>query len=126
MRFIAVLLLLTVVTGCAISGRGWESSDKNTGPEFLDDGVRFSLYAPKAKKVCIAGDFNNWSKNADPMYDEDSDGIWTIVLPLKPGRYEYKFVIDGDRWVPDPANPHRVDDGFGGKNSIIVVGKKRN
>jgi len=125
MRFIALLLLLTFVAGCSIAGRNWKGSDKDIGPELLSDGVKFSVYAPKAKKVFIAGDFNNWSKSADPMYDKDEDGVWTIVLPLKPGRYEYKFVIDGDNWIPDPGNPDRVDDGFGGENSVVVVTKKR-
>jgi hypothetical protein len=43
------------------------------------------------------------------------------VEPLPPGRYEYKFVIDGVTWKEDPNNPQRVDDGFSGFNSLLIV-----
>ena len=55
------------------------------------------------------------------MYDREGTGLWSIVLPLPPGRYEYKFVLDGEKWVPDPGNEEEVDDGFGSVNSIIIV-----
>jgi 1,4-alpha-glucan branching enzyme len=46
-------------------------------------------------------------------------GVWTVELPLAPGRrYEYMFVVDG-RWVTDPTAPASVDDGFGGQNAVL-------
>jgi len=117
----AIITISIVVAGCAAGGIEWMGSDKNVGPRFVGDGVEFSVYVPRAHKVYIAGDFNNWSKLADPLYDEDHDGVWKIVLPLKPGRYEYKFIIDDDKWIADPGNPHQVDDGFGGRNSVVTV-----
>jgi hypothetical protein len=91
------------------------------GPQQSAEGVQFVLYAPKAHKVMIVGDFNNWSTTADPMYDRDEKGTWTITLPLKPGRYEYKYLVDGEKWVPDVGNPKRVKDGFGAFNSVVEV-----
>lgn len=81
----------------------------------------FVCSAPKAHRVAIVGDFNNWSTSADPMYDREEDGLWSITLPLKPGRYEYKFYVDGKKWMRDPENPKKVKDGFGDYNSVIEV-----
>ena len=52
-----------------------------------------------------------------------------IDVPLKPGRYEYQFVIDGERRLADPKASQYLDDGFGGRNSILIVaeqGENRN
>jgi 1,4-alpha-glucan branching enzyme len=56
------------------------------------------------------------------MEDEDGDGIWQSVVDLPPGRYQYKFQIDSQNWKEDPNNPERTDDGYGGFNSVVVVG----
>ena len=124
--FVSVFLLFVgtiFIYGCGSNLPQWRGRAGEVGPKFVEEGVEFSIYAPNAKKVTIAGDFNGWSKVADPLSDRDGDGIWKIIIPLKPGRYEYKFVVD-DRWIADPSNPKMVDDGFGGKNSVIVVGKR--
>lgn len=91
------------------------------GPERVDGGMRFSFYAPKAKRVMIVGEFNNWSTTADPLFDREGRGLWSIVLPLAAGRYEYKFLVDDEKWTVDPQNPERAKDGFGGYNSVAIV-----
>lgn len=80
--------------------------------------VNFRLEAPQARNVALAGDFSNWS----PAYamQRSAPGVWTIVVPLTPGVHEYSFVVDGKRWVPDPAAVAKPD-GFGGVNSRIAV-----
>jgi len=47
--------------------------------------------------------------------------VWSITLPLTPGRYEYKFLVDGKKWMHDPENPQKIEDGFGGHSSVIEV-----
>lgn len=84
-------------------------------------GVPFRLEAPGAGSVFVAGEFNNWSPNQDALRDEDGDGVFETALDLDPGRYAYKFVVDGN-WQEDPNATESTDDGFGGKNSVIVVG----
>ncbi len=43
-------------------------------------------------------------------------------MPLAPGRYQYAFVVDGRRFVADPAAPRAVDDDFGQPSSVVTVG----
>jgi 1,4-alpha-glucan branching enzyme len=121
--FVALLILAAVfVPACGPGYPGMGAGGGAAGPDRAEGGIRFSLYHPKAKKAAIAGDFNGWSPLADPMFDRAGTGLWTIVLPLQPGRYEYKYVVDGEKWIPDPGNPEREKDGFGGHNSVVVVG----
>jgi 1,4-alpha-glucan branching enzyme len=109
-----------LLSGCGAIGGGG-GIEPTSGPRITGTGVSFSLYSTRVRKVNIAGSFNNWSATADPLYDREGTGMWSILLPLPPGRYEYRFVIDGKDWIPDPSNPNTVDDGFGGYNSVIVV-----
>lgn len=83
--------------------------------------IEFSLNRPNAKSVFLAGEFNNWSTNATPMHKR-FNGDWVVPLQLKTGRYQYKFIVDGN-WIVDPDNPVQIDDGYGGKNSLLVVGQ---
>ena len=49
-----------------------------------------------------------------------ANGEWIPSIALKPGRYQYKFIVD-DQWTPDPDNSERVDDGHNGFNSVIQI-----
>ncbi len=73
-------------------------------PRKIQDGVLFCCFAPGARAVQLAGDFNEWSPQREPLFDLSGRGLWQKTIPLPPGRYEYKYVIDGN-WVLDPANP---------------------
>lgn len=80
--------------------------------------TQFVLSAPDAKNVALAGDFTGWQPAFTMTRTEP--GVWTVVIPLDPGIHQYSFVVDGERWIPDPAAP-AVNDGFGGVNSRIAV-----
>ncbi|MEO0247172.1 MAG: glucodextranase DOMON-like domain-containing protein [candidate division WOR-3 bacterium] len=82
--------------------------------EYKDGKIYFRFYDQKAKEVYLAGTFNNWSPNALKM--ENKGAYWETSLSLKPGVYEYKYVVDGV-WKEDPFNARKVPDGFGGFNS---------
>ena len=85
--------------------------------------VQFSLRIndSKAHTVAIAGDFNGWDPQANLLEDPEGDGIWTGTLKLEPGRYEYMFVLDGEKWFPDPNALRYVKDGFGNRNAILEI-----
>jgi 1,4-alpha-glucan branching enzyme len=80
--------------------------------------VDFVLKKPEAKSVFLAGTFNGWSAKRTGM-SRDSQG-WTITLWLPPGRYEYKFVVDG-QWLSDPQATDSAPNEFGGINSVLTV-----
>ena len=90
--------------------------------------VQFSLKIndDKAHTVAIAGDFNGWSPQTNILEDTEGDGIWTGTLKLEPGRYEYMFVLDGEKWFPDPNALRYVKDGFGNKNAILEINNCNN
>ena len=81
--------------------------------------VRFSLYAPDAERVFLAGDFNNWGIDNLPM-NKDKKGTWEASLALPPGRYEYRFWVDGV-WRDDPNAQERVENPFGSQNCIRIM-----
>lgn len=82
--------------------------------------ARFSIVAPDARTVAVAGTFNRWDPTCHSLSGPDRHGRWTITVDLPAGRYEYLFVINGNTWVPDPAAPS-VDNGLGERNSIMTV-----
>jgi AMP-activated protein kinase-like protein len=82
--------------------------------------VRFVLYAPGARRVAVAGTFNQWDRSAAPLVPAGTSGVWTTTLALPVGQHQYAFVVDGERWVADPGAP-AVDDGFGRRNSLMAV-----
>lgn len=82
--------------------------------------VRFVLFAPQAQQVALAGTFNQWDAAATPLVPSGTPGVWTATLTLPAGQHQYAFVVDGARWVPDPAAP-TVDDGFGRRNSVLTL-----
>ena len=90
-------------------------------PTIGPEGVTFTLMAPDAQDAYIAGDFNGWHPAKDAM-TLDETGTWTITISLKPGRYEYKYVINGgETWKNDITNPLWVNDPYGGRNSVVVL-----
>ena len=76
-----------------------------------------------ARSVSVAGSFNGWRVGALVM-SRDANGNWNATVALPVGEHRYQFVVNGNRWVPDPTAHAEVDDGFGGTNSVIVVGPK--
>lgn len=81
--------------------------------------VQFQCAAPRAEKVCIAGDFNGWDAGANRL-DQEETGVWTTCLPLAPGIYQYRFIVDGE-WHDDPEASRRIPNGFGSSNCVIEV-----
>jgi hypothetical protein len=82
--------------------------------------VRLVVVQPGARVVQAAGDFNGWNPSRTPL-EQTADGAWTVTLPLEPGRYEYQFVVDGERWIGDPFAVEQSNDGFGSRNAVLDV-----
>ncbi len=71
--------------------------------------------------MTLAGTFNEWSPDAVDLSMNPVTGVWSVTIPMQPGEHQYLFVIDGEQWLPDPAALAQVDDGFGQRNSLLVV-----
>ncbi len=139
LRLLATLSLVASLAGCAGGWRGgsppaeWAANapaasagaaptkaGTASGTHATADGVVF-VWKGEGKTVNVAGDFNAWSTSADAL-QKQTDGSWSLTKKLAAGKYAYKFVIDGGNWKPDPTVTEGVDDGFGGKNSLVEVG----
>ncbi|MCB9631651.1 MAG: hypothetical protein H6721_05870 [Sandaracinus sp.] len=89
----------------------------------------FEYVNATATTVWVAGSFNlrpdgNWASTlAEGVLELERMGdtwtLTTLIEPIEP--HQYKFIVDGTTWIADPANPNRVDDGFGGFNSVLDV-----
>jgi len=81
--------------------------------------IMFKIEAPDASDVCVAGDFNDWDRTSHPLQC-NTHGVWNTSLMLPLGRYEYRFLIDGE-WQNDPNCAIFVPNPFGSYNSTIVL-----
>lgn len=74
-----------------------------------------------AKKVNLAGEFNNWDEKNTPM-NPLKNGDYSVTLTLEKGKeYQFKYLIDSKQWVNDPEADKYVANAFQGENSVIVV-----
>lgn len=97
-----------------------KSTRTRTSAKSLDtfgNEARFELTLQEAQQVQVAGSFNNWIPQ--PL-EKITDSVWATHFPLKPGRYEYRFVVDGT-WQEDPNSAEYAPNPFGGRNSVLVI-----
>ena len=84
--------------------------------------VTFSLKAPSAREVSLVGDFNNWDAGANSM-KMDRDGSWKVSIIFPPGRYEFKFFVDG-KWREGSKDEQTVPNCFGTLNNVLIIPEK--
>ena len=107
---LALIIIIFTSNGCA--GLTFLTGNDSLHPcLFQYDGV--------AQSVCIAGDFNQWRSDTHCL--RPNKGIWAIRLLLPSGTHRYAFIIDRNRWVTDPKALYTENDGFGRKNSVVVI-----
>jgi hypothetical protein len=112
---LAVVAILLVVGGILSWFRGIQLGREDTL-------VRFELVVPEAHSVALVGDFCNWDPNQLVMKDATGEGNWQITIRLKKGQvYTYNYLMNGRQWIADPNSLRQVDDGFGGKSSVLEL-----
>jgi hypothetical protein len=90
----------------------------NTGEEPLVL-HQFTFYQKGLKSIALVGEFNDWNADSTAL-NQVSEGVWTVTLRLRPGVYEYQFILDGKDRVTDPTMPQASND-FGSPNSVVTV-----
>lgn len=85
--------------------------------------VEFVFRTAADSAVTLVGDFNDWDPRATPLHPAAA-GVWTVTVPLRPGRYRYTFIVDGTRWRRDPGAPRALEDDFGTPTSVITVAQR--
>jgi len=121
---IAVIIALSgVAVGSRLSTQSQKSSQTAQAVSAPDTVhlVRFVFVDSGASSVALVGDFNEWTRGATELKRSGAPGVWSISVPLTPGRHEYAFIINGSRWVADPLAVKSSDD-FGTESSVIRVG----
>ncbi len=81
--------------------------------------VDFKMLLPDAQNVSLAGNFNNWNVKSHSL-KKDSKGMWKISIDLMPGRYEYRFIVDGE-WQNDPNCNTCVPNSVGSENCMLTL-----
>jgi hypothetical protein len=107
--------VLVLALGLSLAGLFRAKNEASDLPRIV---VELELAEAGARSVAVAGDFNNW--DAVKM-QQGSDGVWRVRLSLPPGRYQYAFVVDEEKWVADPRATAAVDSGYSGTNSVLDV-----
>jgi len=82
--------------------------------------TQFVLHADDAESVTIVGDFNDWDPYATPLVHA-GDGVWTVVVRLRPGAVRYAYLVDGTEWRADPRGVPAGND-FGRPTSVAFIG----
>ncbi|MFH1746581.1 MAG: alpha-amylase family glycosyl hydrolase [Planctomycetota bacterium] len=142
------IISLSVITSAPVSAGGCQAAeqwppvpplkvapDRETGPvppSVAVEPIRagrwqctFRFQPPAAaRSVALAGTFNGWNRTATPLKGPDAEGYWSVTIDLGAGKHLYKFVVDGQRWFPDPKNTDNEDDGHNGHNSVLRLGRR--
>jgi 1,4-alpha-glucan branching enzyme len=103
----------------APQARGPETKPQAPQAQAAQRKVRFELDAPKAWSVSVVGTFNDWKPGATPLTHIGGDR-WVNELSLAPGRYEYRFVVDG-KWIDDPKAKAYMPNPHGGRNAVVEL-----
>ena len=82
--------------------------------------TQFVLDDAKAQRVSLVGDFNDWAGGSTPLTRLES-GVWTVSVPLAPGRHVYAFLVDDTLLVTDPRAPKSGDSDYGREGSVVMV-----
>lgn len=90
------------------------------GVRHTTQGLLFVHPNEQARQVAIAADFNNWQPSLTPMRRDGDLGVWQACVPVPPGRYRYRLVVDG-QWVQDPYNTTVEKNPFGELNNIVEI-----
>ncbi|HVM43331.1 MAG TPA: isoamylase early set domain-containing protein [Gemmatimonadales bacterium] len=93
---------------------------KQRAPRNHHTRVTFALQQPDARTISIAGDFTDWQASKEMR--RSGEGLWRVSVELPSGReYGFRYLVNGERWINDPAADKYVPNPFGSENSVVVT-----
>jgi hypothetical protein len=117
-----------VLVGILIVSGYWVFVQKDIGyyPEQAESRIPvvFNVNIPEAQGVSVVGTFNGWKPRGYEMQFNPEKKTWSLTIRLPEGRYEYAFLVDGQRMLPDPEASLYQDDGFGSESSVMILRAK--
>jgi hypothetical protein len=120
---LASALVLFSLAGALYLIKGHQQSP--FGAAFQDPlSITLALKMPEAQTVAVVGTFNGWHGKGYEMRWDQTRGAWTLRLQLPVGRYEYAFLLDNEKLIPDPGAGFYQDDGFGNQNAVLIIGNE--
>jgi cyclomaltodextrinase / maltogenic alpha-amylase / neopullulanase len=127
-KIVKIVLLFAVIPVLLFASADKKNLDSIRAERSPDGKYKVTfIYNPGGlgKNVCVVGSFNHWKKSLNQMKGPDKNGNFSTILILPSGTHHYKFVIDDKRWVHDPLNELKLDDGHEGYNSVLLLGDAR-
>jgi len=119
---VMILIVVFILSGLLISSQKVFRVGPDPGQHRVS--VIFNLSLREARTVSVIGTFNSWKGQGYEMKRERGLNVWSLELSLPEGRYEYGFLVDGQRVIPDPRALIYQDDGFGNRNSVLILRDK--
>ena len=77
----------------------------------------------RARRVSVVGDFNTWNPTSAVMRRSSNVGLWSVIIPISPGRHIYGFMVDDSVFTLDPRAPKVRDADLGTEGSVVIVGR---
>lgn len=118
----AILIGVFILSGLLVFGQKGFRTVPDPGQHRVS--VIFNLSLREARTVSVIGTFNSWKGQGYEMKKDRELNVWSLELSLPEGRYEYGFLVDGQRVIPDPRGLIYQDDGFGNRNSVLILRNK--
>ena len=86
---------------------------------------QFVFRSGSAHRVSVVGDFNRWNSAVSPMTRSPGGDLWSVTIPIAPGRHTYAFMVDDSVFTldPDTRAPRVRDPDLGAEGSVVIVGR---
>ena len=114
----AAIALVALTSGFWLAFWRWDTTRRTVDPGALAT-MQFVLHARDARSVTVVGDFNDWDPEATPLV-RTGDGVWSVVVHVRPGAIRYSFLVNGTEWRADPRGIAAPSD-FGRPTSVAFV-----
>ena len=94
--------MITTATRTAGAARGWTLE---RGAQLVEEGVRFTVWAPGARSVSVR--LESEAGERDHALERDSWGVWSGLVREAEAGTNYRYVLDGEKALPDPVSRHQ-------------------